>query len=289
VKTLATNIATTFDKASEAFKAFDTRKLGHLVFSDFMSGVIDYKLAGANFTKEVLLQIFTFLDTDKDNRLKYADFCSLFSQGQQETDEPFMKVLDSIKNRKVPRAKSAVVARIDNKLKKPINAFEQVKTLEDINSNEGLSHELTRYIARNRNFQSGHSVFTPAENKLDTNDARNQIKMVDISSRATSANVSARTQRTYGATSHTMAVKMDPMAKHGGGTIYGCLTNLYERNFLLEAALNDLRYKERHPAKIKFSAGSRTTKANEARMRATNRFLSILKAKDQPVKTKALG
>ena len=74
---------------------------------------------------------------------------------------------------------------------------------------------------------------------------------------------------------------MDPMAKHGGGTMYGCLTNQYERNFLLEAALNDLRYKERHPPKIKFSAGSRTTKANEARLHATRRFLSTLKARDE--------
>lgn len=79
-----------------------------------------------------------------------------------------------------------------------------------------------------------------------------------------------------------MAVKMDPMSKHGGGTMYGCLTNQYERNFLLEAALNDLRFKELHPPKIKFSAGSRTTKANEARLRATRRFLSTLRAKEEP-------
>jgi Ca2+-binding EF-hand superfamily protein len=47
-----------------------------------MSGVTDMKLVGPNFTKDVILQIFTFLDTDKDNRLKYADFCSLVSKGR---------------------------------------------------------------------------------------------------------------------------------------------------------------------------------------------------------------
>ena len=79
MKILGGNIARYFDKASEAFKAFDQRKLGHLLFSDFMAGIIDNKLAGPNFSKEVLLQIFTFLDTDKDNILRYADFCNLVS------------------------------------------------------------------------------------------------------------------------------------------------------------------------------------------------------------------
>jgi len=38
---------------------------------------------------------------------------------------------------------------------------------------------------------------------------------------------------------------MDPLAKMGGGTMSACITNQYERNFLLEAALNDLRFKEK--------------------------------------------
>lgn len=122
-KELAQNIAKFFDLPSEAFKAFDQRKLGHLLFSDFMAGIIDYKLAGPNFTKEVLLQIFTFLDTDRDNILKYADFCSLFSQGKQDEQDPFLKMLSTIKSQKAPRAKSAV-ARIDNKLSRKINALD---------------------------------------------------------------------------------------------------------------------------------------------------------------------
>ena len=46
--------------------------------------------------------------------------------------------------------------------------------------------------------------------------------------------------RTYGATSNTITLKMDPQAKMGGGTMSALVTNQYERNFLLEAALNDL-------------------------------------------------
>lgn len=82
INILATNIRNVYEKASDAFKAFDTRKQGFLLFSDFMSGVTDMKLAGPNFSKDVILQIFTFLDMDKDNKLKYADFCSLVSQGR---------------------------------------------------------------------------------------------------------------------------------------------------------------------------------------------------------------
>ena len=77
---MATNIRQTYDKPSEAFKAFDLGKTGLISFGDFISGIIDLKLAGSGFTKEAILQIFTYLDLDKDNQLKYADFCNLISK-----------------------------------------------------------------------------------------------------------------------------------------------------------------------------------------------------------------
>jgi Ca2+-binding EF-hand superfamily protein len=52
---LATNIVNIYDKASEAFKAFDIRQTGLISFSDFLSGVVDLKLAGPTFTKDVIL------------------------------------------------------------------------------------------------------------------------------------------------------------------------------------------------------------------------------------------
>jgi len=41
----------------------------------------------------------------------------------------------------------------------------------------------------------------------------------------------------------------------------------------MEAALNDLRFRERQPRKIKFDEGARTTKTADARKRNTKRVL----------------
>lgn len=101
-----------------------------------MSSTIDLKLAGPDFTKDIILQIFTYLDTDKDNKLKYADFCSLVSKGTQSgnpsIEDPFLSVLRNIKNRKAPRPQTTQ-ARIDNKHKCHINAWDQVRTFDDLN------------------------------------------------------------------------------------------------------------------------------------------------------------
>ena len=75
---------------------------------------------------------------------------------------------------------------------------------------------------------------------------------------------------------------MDPLAKMGGGTMSACLTNQYERNFLLEAALNDLRFKEKKQQRQKFNgqSASRSTKTADARIRNTRRVLQIIKDKE---------
>lgn len=52
---LATNIMAKYDKASEAFKAYDSRQQGYLTFGDFMSSTIDLKVAGPEFTKDIIL------------------------------------------------------------------------------------------------------------------------------------------------------------------------------------------------------------------------------------------
>jgi hypothetical protein len=148
-----------------------------------MSGVTDMKLAGPNFSKDVILQIFTFLDMDKDNKLKYADFCSLVSQGRQgkepvTVDDPFLSVLRNIKSKKAPRPNTSA-PRIDNKPRKPTNGFEFVKTLEDISHGEGISNELQRYMQRTKNFQTGHSVYSPVGVKMDVNEASAKIAPSD--------------------------------------------------------------------------------------------------------------
>jgi len=58
--------------------------------------------------------------------LKFADFCSLVSKGTSHevaVEDPFLQLLRNIKKRKVPRPQSTQ-ARIDNKHKKQINAWD---------------------------------------------------------------------------------------------------------------------------------------------------------------------
>lgn len=73
---------------------------------------------------------------------------------------------------------------------------------------------------------------------------------------------------------------MDPMSKHGGGTLAGCISGQYEKNFVLENALNDLRFKEAMRPKIRFRSAARSTKSSEARKRNTTRVLEILKERE---------
>lgn len=147
------------------------------------------KLTGSNFTKEVIMQIFTFFDLDKDNYLRYADFCNLFSKaGEIEksfaaVQDPFMSMLRKIKNKKPARTSSAV-PRIDNKFVKPVNAFDFVKSIEDVTENDGRSMELTRYMARSKEWQKGHSVHAPEVSNFNFRDAQAKIGPNDSVSRA---------------------------------------------------------------------------------------------------------
>ena len=62
-----------------------------------MSGVTDLKLASPGFTKDIIIQIFTLLDSDRDNKLRYADFCNLVSKASLEPEDTFLSDLDRLK------------------------------------------------------------------------------------------------------------------------------------------------------------------------------------------------
>ena len=65
------------------------------------------------------------------------------------------------------------------------------------------------------------------------------------------------------------------MAKMGGGTMSACLSNQYERTYLLEAALNDLRFKEKKGKKKNLNGpgAARSTKTADFRANNTRRVL----------------
>ena len=74
---LATKIVERFQKVSTAFRAFDLRRRGAVCFSDFAYVVDQLKL---KFERDLIVQIFTYMDYDRDSMLKYTDFCNLCAE-----------------------------------------------------------------------------------------------------------------------------------------------------------------------------------------------------------------
>ena len=71
----------------------------------------------------------------------------------------------------------------------------------------------------------------------------------------------------------------------------GCMSNQYERTYLLEAALNDLRFKERKGTRKNLNGpgAARSTKTSEMRAKNTKRVLKIIKDREDHVFSPARG
>ena len=63
-----------FGSVASLFRYFDMRQVGSVTFCDFCFGMDQI---GIGLSKDVVLQIFTYLDGNRDNLLKYNDFCLL--------------------------------------------------------------------------------------------------------------------------------------------------------------------------------------------------------------------
>lgn len=74
---LAKTIIEKFGKVSTAFRTFDVRTRGAVTFSDFAYVVDNLKIG---LDRDSLLQIYTYMDADLDNVLKYRDFCNLCAE-----------------------------------------------------------------------------------------------------------------------------------------------------------------------------------------------------------------
>ena len=73
---------------------------------------------------------------------------------------------------------------------------------------------------------------------------------------------------------------VDPRQKANGGMAVGCINGDYEKDFVLEAMLNDRRFQERKAKKKSFDY-NRGTKTTEARNATARRKLKILKEKEK--------
>lgn len=104
---LAQRIVNKFGKVSTAFRAFDIKTRGFVTFSDFAYVIDQLKLG---FERDVILQIFTYMDSDSDMQLKYRDFCNLCAEtvleptnnstaGFSKTGSDFSKIIKSLKSK----------------------------------------------------------------------------------------------------------------------------------------------------------------------------------------------
>ena len=81
--------------------------MGYVTFSDF-AYVIDTMKLG--FDRDSILQMFTYMDANQDNLLKYPDFCQLCSEflyrngglddlNNTQVSDPFLNVLRQMKSK----------------------------------------------------------------------------------------------------------------------------------------------------------------------------------------------
>ena len=74
---LAKRIIEKFEKVTTAFRAMDIKKRSAVSFSDFAFAIDNLKL---DFDRNTILQLFTYLDYDKDGAIKFPDVCNLVGE-----------------------------------------------------------------------------------------------------------------------------------------------------------------------------------------------------------------
>lgn len=74
VRQLVDTLMREFKQLSSIFRKFDRRNKGRVSYSDFAFAIEDLRL---NFDRELIVQIFNYLDRDNDSALIHADFVAL--------------------------------------------------------------------------------------------------------------------------------------------------------------------------------------------------------------------
>jgi len=279
------------------------------------------------FSRDLIMQLFTYMDANQDNILKYPDFTKLcsehyfknigsdgasmsgFSRGNSDANDPYMTMLKQLKEKghaipKGVKGLASVEKRIDNRHKPvPKDSYEGVKNVPGLMEADHVSYELRKFALKRGHTPKGNGVCSPGHNRIDgirddsvynsINSGMSAWTTVSNSTRnRDSAFRRSLQSATHGATSTQITLKKDPRQKAQGGQVAGCINGDYERDFIMESLLNDRRYQERKAVKKSFDL-NRGTKTTELRNRTAKRKLKILKDKEAlafaPEKTHAGG
>ena len=232
------------------------------------------------FDRDMVMQLFTYMDGNADNMLRYPDFCGLcsefgyknggpppseLSRRHSEVSDPFLSVLRQMKSKgataKGGRGTShKVEKRIDNAHKRVQKEnYDGVKNVDALRgSAEFVSSELKKFALKRGATPSGHGITSPAHNRVDSVRDESVYHSINCGSggsawQAVSGAPPSREskfraslkERLHGATSEQITLRRDPRQKANGGQVAGCINGDYERDFVLEAILNDRRFQER--------------------------------------------
>ena len=151
----------------------------------------------------------------------------------------------------------SVQKRIDNAHKKVYKEnYEGVKDVETLkNDLEFVSFELNKFNTKRLGTPSGHGLTSPMHNRV--NSIRDEAVYNSINgdhaykavsgpgSRASSRDTKIRNSlkdRTFGGTSEKITLMVNPSQKANAGHMAGCINGEYEKDFVMEAMLNDRRF-----------------------------------------------
>ena len=141
-------------------------------------------------------------------------------------------------------------------------------------------------MVNNQDLPLGHQVHSPKHNRFDSirdEDVYNSVGQPGTSQSNWSRSVTSSSLKnkfkervsaqTHGLTSEQFAHKQDPRSKKEGGEIGACINYDYERDYVLEAMLQDKMLQDKKQRKKSFDY-RRTTKAHEGNVLAAKKRIT---------------
>lgn len=155
-----------------------------------------------------------------------------------------------------------------------------------------VSSELQRFMVNNQDLPMGHQIHSPLHNRVDSIRDESVYNVLNKASRPPSSSqysMSASSgfsklklklqQQTHGLTSEKLAAVYDSQAKANGGEMAACINYEYEKDYILEALMNDKMLQAKKQRKKSFDV-RKTTKAHEGNMLAAKKRIAQIKEKE---------
>ena len=247
------------------------------------------------------MQIFTYMDSDQDTQLKYRDFCNLCAEqvlnapsqssriGSSKGGSEFSKIISSLKQKHSGRGGPNFAG------KRGLSAenFSAAKTVKQVVGEQPfVSSEMQRFMMNKQDLPPGHTLNSPQHNRFDSvrdDSVYNSIGGLQQQappsqtqwsrSGAASSNLGSFKSRlagqTHGLTSEQLSHAVDPHAKANGGEMAGIMNYDYERDYIIEAMMQDKVIQAKKLRKKSFDL-RKTTKAAQGNLLASKKRIEAI-------------